>query len=79
MRQVLNLLQAKYFSVPNSNILPEAKGKLQRTSHHYNRLMAEVMQHVQPFSQELQVFLSEEIAILAYPDANKAFDEIKES
>jgi hypothetical protein len=78
VQQVLNLLKAEYFSVPTSNITPEAKLKLQRTSHHCNRLMAEVIHLLQPFSSELQIFFSEEI-LAATSKANIAVEEVTES
>jgi hypothetical protein len=53
--------KAKYFSIPLSTIPPVAKRKVQRASHHCHRIISEIQQFLQPFSQELQeIFLREQ-------------------
>lgn len=53
-QQILHMLKIMYFAEETTVVAPTTRLKLQRASHHCNRLLSEVYQLLQPFSQELQ-------------------------
>lgn len=55
VQQILNMLKVECFSVPTGDIAPPAKLKVQRASHHCNRLIAEIQDLLQPFSHDVEV------------------------
>ena len=57
-QQVLNTLRAVCFSEPVYAPAPAVKRKVQRASSQCARLITEVIQRLQPFSQELQALLA---------------------
>ncbi|HYU73061.1 MAG TPA: hypothetical protein VEL31_10315 [Ktedonobacteraceae bacterium] len=60
IQQILNVLKAECFSGVTSNIAP-ARLKVQRASHHCNRLIAEVQQLLQPLPDDLGALILREI------------------
>ncbi len=55
VQQILSMLKVECFSVPTGDIAPAAKLKVQRASHHCNRLIAEIQDLLQPLSHDLEV------------------------
>ena len=55
VQQILSMLKVECFSVPTGDIAPTAKLKVQRASHHCNRLIAEIQDLLQPLSHDLEV------------------------
>jgi hypothetical protein len=60
IQQILGVLKAECFSGSASNIAPVARLKVQRASHHCNRLIAEVQQLLQPLPDDLEALILRE-------------------
>jgi hypothetical protein len=65
IQQILGVLKAECFSGLASNVAPAARLKVQRASHHCNRLIAEVQQLLQPLPDDLEVLMLRETPSLS--------------